>query len=167
MAADTLVINFQKNSIYAIIGWDDGFFLAKHRAIIETNVGLLLIWALVTKFQWHLNPIRQFSFKKINLKMSSAEWQPCCLGLNVCKMLHKRQAYGSAVDTSILQKESIKDYYSLTVTSHEGPGIWNHWKLDCLSNGLFNLFTKKTPKLHITGHYRPFVRESNKECGFL
>ena len=33
--------------------------------------------------QWNLIEIPTFSFKKMRLKVSSAKWRPCCLGLNV------------------------------------------------------------------------------------
>ena len=44
-------------------------------------------WTLRNKLQWNFNRIRTFSFKKIRLKVSSAKWQPCCLGLNVLKII--------------------------------------------------------------------------------
>ena len=38
---------------------------------------------LSVKLQWHFNKISTFSFKKRRLKISSAKYKPCCLGLNV------------------------------------------------------------------------------------
>ena len=40
-------------------------------------------WTLRTNFGKVLIEYRSFSFKKMHLKMSSGEWRPSCLGLNV------------------------------------------------------------------------------------
>ena len=47
--------------------------------------GKLLIETLGTNFSEILIEIQIFSFKKMGLKMSSAKWQPFCLGLNVLR----------------------------------------------------------------------------------
>ena len=57
----------------------------RRQAITWTNVGILLIGPLGTNFSEMLIEIHTFSFKKINLKMSSGKWRPFCLGLNVLK----------------------------------------------------------------------------------
>ena len=46
--------------------------MARRQAIILTNVGMLLIRTLGTNFGEILSEITTFSFKKMNLKRSSA-----------------------------------------------------------------------------------------------
>ena len=48
-----------------------------------TNSGIFLIGPLGTNFSEILIEIDIFSFKKMDLKMSSGKWHPFCLGLNV------------------------------------------------------------------------------------
>ena len=66
-----------------IIGSDNGLSPGRRQAIIWTNAGILLIRPLGTNFSEILIEIHTFSFKKINLKMSSGKWWRFCLGLNV------------------------------------------------------------------------------------
>ena len=66
-----------------IIGSDNGLAPGWHQAIIWTNVGILLIQTLGTNFSEILIEILTSSFKKMQLKMSSGNWRPFCLGLNV------------------------------------------------------------------------------------
>ena len=66
-----------------IIGSDNGLSPSGRQAIIWTNDGILLISPKGTNFSEILIGIQTFSFKKMHLKMSSAEWRPFCLGLNV------------------------------------------------------------------------------------
>ena len=65
------------------IGSDNGLSPGRRQAIIWTNVGILLIGPLGTKFNDILIEIHTFSFKEMYLKMSSKKWRPFCLGLNV------------------------------------------------------------------------------------
>ena len=44
---------------------------------------LIVNWALRNRFQWNLIKKQQFSYKKINFKMSSATWRPFCLAFSV------------------------------------------------------------------------------------
>ena len=67
---------------HANIGLDNGLSPNRRQAIIWTNAGILLIEPLGTNFNEILIEIYTFSFKKMHLKMSSAKWRPCCLGLN-------------------------------------------------------------------------------------
>ena len=67
----------------SIIGSGNGLSPGRRQAIIWTNAGILLIWTIGTDFNEMLIEIHTFSVKKIHLKMSSAKWQPFCLGLNV------------------------------------------------------------------------------------
>ena len=66
-----------------IIGSDNGLSPERHQAIIWTNAGIVLIRRLRTNFREISSEIRIFSFKKMQLKMSSGKWRPFCLGLNV------------------------------------------------------------------------------------
>ena len=66
-----------------IYGSDNGLSPGRRQAITWTNVGILLIGPLGTNFSEMLIEVHAFSFKKINLKMSSGKWRPFCLGLNV------------------------------------------------------------------------------------
>ena len=65
-----------------IIGSDNGLSPDQRQAIIWTNAGILLIGPLGTNFTEILIGILTFSFKKMRLEVSSAKWQPFCLGLN-------------------------------------------------------------------------------------
>ena len=67
----------------ASIGSDNGLLPDRHQAIIWTNAEILLIGPMGTNFSEILIEIYIFSFKKMNLKMSSGNWKPFCLGLNV------------------------------------------------------------------------------------
>ena len=66
-----------------INGSDNGLSPCWRQAIIWTHAGILLIGHLGTNFSEILIEIHTFSFKKIELKMSSGKWRPSCLGLNV------------------------------------------------------------------------------------
>ena len=66
-----------------IIGSDNGLSPGWCQAIIWTNAAILLIGHLWTNFSEILIEIRRFSFENMCLKVSSAKWQPFCLGLNV------------------------------------------------------------------------------------
>ena len=71
----------------AKVGSDNGLSPNRRQAIIWTSVILLLIGSLGTSFRKIWIKIQQFSYKKINLKMLSAKWQPFCLSLNVMLLL--------------------------------------------------------------------------------
>ena len=66
-----------------IIGSENGLSPGQHQGIIWTNAGILLIGLLGTKFSEILIDIYKFSFKKMQLEMSSGKWWPFCLGLSV------------------------------------------------------------------------------------
>ena len=65
------------------ISSDNGLSPGRRQAIIWTNAGILLIWYLGINFSEILIEILTCSFKKMRLKVSSAKWRPCCLGLNM------------------------------------------------------------------------------------
>ena len=97
-----------------IIGSDNGLWPGRRQAITWTNVGILLIGPLGTKFSEMFIEIHIFSFKKIHLKMSSGKWRPFCLGLNV---LIKRCNLNSFVVFIMKIKWSLDHLISI---------IWTH-----------------------------------------
>ena len=66
-----------------IIGSDNGLLPGWRQAIIWSNAGILLIGPLGKNFSEIFIEILTFSFKKMRLNVSSANWRPFCLGLNV------------------------------------------------------------------------------------
>ena len=66
-----------------IIGPDNGLSPGRRQAIIWINDGILLIGPLGTNLSEILIEIIIFSVNKMHLKISSGNWQPFCLGLNV------------------------------------------------------------------------------------
>ena len=67
-----------------IIGSDKNDLLPERRqAIIWTNTEILLIGPMGTNFSEFLIKIYTFSFRKMHFQMSSGQWRPFCLGLNV------------------------------------------------------------------------------------
>ena len=64
-----------------IIGSDNGLSPGRCQTIIWTNAVILLIEPLRTYFREMLTEIQPFSFKKMDVKMSSAKRRPFCLGL--------------------------------------------------------------------------------------
>ena len=66
-----------------IIDLDNGLSPGRRQAIIWTSAGILLIGHLGTNFSEILIEIYIFSFAKMHFKLSSGNWRPFCLGLNV------------------------------------------------------------------------------------
>ena len=66
-----------------IIDSDNGLSPGRHQAIIWTNAGILLTGLGGTNFSEILIKIYIVSFKKIHLKLSSGNWGPFGLSLNV------------------------------------------------------------------------------------
>ena len=65
-----------------IIGSDNGLSSGRHKAIICTDAGILLIGPWGTNFNDIIIEVRAFSLNRIRLKMSSANCCPIRLGLN-------------------------------------------------------------------------------------
>ena len=65
------------------ISSDNGLSPGRRQDTIWTNDGIFSIEPLGENFSEILIEIHTFSFKKMHLKMSSGEWRPFCLGLNV------------------------------------------------------------------------------------
>ena len=87
-------------STLPIIGSANGLSPGQRQAIIWTSDEILLIGPLGTNFSEILIEIyiHVFSFKKMHLKLSSGNWRPFCLGLNVlirlsCENPSKRRLY--------------------------------------------------------------------------
>ena len=75
------------------IASDNGLSPGRRQAIIWTNDGILLIWPLGTNFSEILIEIHSFSFKKMNLKMSSGKMaailsRPQCVKLVMNERLY-------------------------------------------------------------------------------
>ena len=66
-----------------IIGSDNGLSPGRRQAIIWTNIGILL--TLETNFSEILIEMYKFPFKKMHLNMSSINFRPFCLGLNLLR----------------------------------------------------------------------------------
>ena len=80
-----------------IIVSDNGMLHGWHQAIIWPNAGILLIGPLGTNFSEILIHIDIFSFKKMYLKMSSENWWPFCLSLNMLTSMKVFQDNSSAM----------------------------------------------------------------------
>ena len=65
-----------------LIASDNGLSPVRRQAIIWNNAGILLIGPLAIDFSEILIEIQIFSFKKMYLKLSSANWRLLLLGLN-------------------------------------------------------------------------------------
>ena len=90
---DSLDLNKQTTGIPYLTHWgrvthiyvgkltntDNGLLPGRRQIIIWTNAGILVNGPLGTNFR----KIHIFSFKKMHLKMSSANWRLFCLGVNV------------------------------------------------------------------------------------
>ena len=76
-----------------VIASDNGLSPGRRQAIIWNNAGILSIGLLGTSFSEILIKIHKFSFKKMRLKVSSAKWRPCCLGLNVLTACTQRLSW--------------------------------------------------------------------------
>ena len=74
-----------------LVGSDYGLSPGRRQAIFWTNDGILLIGPLATNCSEILIEIHTFSFKKMQLKMSSTKWRPFCLDHNVLTALTPRR----------------------------------------------------------------------------
>ena len=90
------------------IGSDNGLSPDRRQAMIWTNAGILLFRTLGTNFSEILSEIHAFWFRKMHLKMSSANWRPFCLGLNVLNHMDKLCRY---LTTSKHDKSNLSLYF--------------------------------------------------------
>ena len=102
-----------------IIGSDNGLSPGRRQAIIWTNAGISLIGPLATNFNEILIGIQTFSFKKMHLKVLSAKWRPCCLGLNVLTNDHTL-----FLGAKYQQSSEWDIILSLQNTEWEFPWVW-------------------------------------------
>ena len=85
------------------------------KAIIWTNVEIMLIRAPGTNFNEILSEIETFLFKKMHLKTSSGKWRPFGLGLNVLSMSMYRVQYDSDHNYDCIQSTPRNIYAVLAV----------------------------------------------------
>ena len=83
------------------IASDNGLSPGRRQAIIWTNAGIFLIGTLGTNFSEILIKINTFSFQKMRLKVSSAKWRQCCLGLNVLSSVSMCSTFVMYMNTQI------------------------------------------------------------------
>ena len=76
-----------------IIGSDNGLSPGRRQAIIWTNAGILLVGPIGTNFGEILIEVHTISFKEINLKMSSEQCRPFCIGPNNVADILKAKFY--------------------------------------------------------------------------
>ena len=88
-----------------ITGSGNALLPDRHKAFTWTNAEILLIGTLGTNFSDILIAIKTFQFMKMHLKMSSAKWQPFCLGLNVLSQI---DATLKSTGTNELKMPSVK-----------------------------------------------------------
>ena len=154
-----------------IVGSDNGLSPGRHQANIGNNAVILLIRPLgKNKF---LIEIHTFTFKKMNVEMSSAKWWPFCLGLNVFNLHTLQRCFVSFVVVSSISSALVDwcdlSSISLSVASfivrqshyinepalhwrHNGhDSVSNHQPHDCLLNRLLRRRSKKISKLRVTG----------------
>ena len=105
-----------------IIGSDNSLSPGRRQAIIWTNAGILLIGPVGTNFSEILIEIYTFSFKKMRLKIPSAKWRPCCLGLNVLKMYGSQLRQQYPVQTFHCGQTALKPVYA-------GAGFVTKWEI--------------------------------------
>ena len=114
-----------------IIASDNGLSPGRRQAIIWNNAGILLIGPLGTNFSEILIEIKTFSFKKMDLKMSSGKWRPSCLGLNVLiascvtsvtsTVYPKKYAHGFVVLCFVVVMQSfIMNSHEVFIHIHQG-----------------------------------------------
>ena len=66
-----------------IIGSDNGLSPGRRLSHYLNQWRNIVNWTLKKKLQWNFNQNSKFSFKKIQLKMTSVKWRPFCLSLIV------------------------------------------------------------------------------------
>ena len=113
-----------------IIGSDNGLSPDRRKAIIWTNVGILLNEPLRTNFSEILFEIYTFSCNEMYLKMSSGKWRPFCLDLNVLRQT-KNYIILQGMDTMhryvTTTKQSAIRVHSSWVPYKQGQGkFMNH-----------------------------------------
>ena len=115
-----------------IIGSDNGLSPGRRQAIIWTNAGKLLFGPPGTNFNEILIEIHIFSFKKIDLKMSSSKWRPFCLGLNV--LMLKQVPYDKSESLWDLWDHTnhihLSQFYIFQNSNLRPPKWLNHYTIE-------------------------------------
>ena len=143
--SDSYMITLYASVNWAIIGSDNGLLPTQRQAIIWTNAGILLIGTLGTNVSEILIAIHTFLFKKMRFKISSAKWQPFCLGLNV--FTH----WGRVTHTCVSKLTIIGSNNGLSVPSHYLNQCWNivnstlRNKLQWNLKGVIYIFIQENP----------------------
>ena len=142
-----------------IIGSDNGLSPGRRQPIIWTNAGILLIEPLGTNSSEIVIGIQILSFKKMRLKMSSAEWGPFCLGLNV--LTH----WGRLTHICVSKVTIIVSDNGVSPGRHQAI-IWNNAGILLLeslgtnfSGIVIEIHTFSFKKIHLkmsSGKWRPF-----------
>ena len=70
-----------------IIGSDNGLSPGRRQAIIWTNARILLIGPVGNKLQWNLKRNLYIFIQEAVFQISSKNWRPFCLGIDVIKVL--------------------------------------------------------------------------------
>ena len=104
-----------------IIGSDNGLLPGRHKAIIWTNAGILLIGPIGRNFNEILIKIHIFSFKKIHLKMSC---QPQCVKHLRVSWITQGQSHNWPSCSDLTLKNRVKK----TIINHNNT----YQGMDCL-----------------------------------
>ena len=127
-------------SKFTIIGSDNGLSSSRRQAIIWTNAGILLIGPLGINASENLIKIYSFSFKKMDLKMSSGKWRPSCRGLNVLSQCPNCW-WPSSLRHECITKPSLLSFW------HYNNVTWTSWGLE---SPVSWLFVQQLMRTHIT-----------------
>ena len=102
-------------------GSDNGLSPGRRQAIVWTNAGVVIF---ITIFI--------FSFKKMHFKLSSGNWRPICLGLNVLKVVTMTASLFQWLD------KIIKGHPHIKVLSYQYRNSYNEVKMVIRSSYLYN-----------------------------
>ena len=129
-----------------IISWDNGLSPGWNQAIILTNVGILLIGPLGTKFSEISIEIHAFSFKTRHLKMLSAKWPQCV------NWIYKLTATPKVISV-FWYYQTLGVFYNCNDIVHLVPVQW--WNtIACVSASL----TIKW-HLYLIAFFNPFLKQ--------
>ena len=106
---------------------DNGLSPDRRQAIIWNNDGILSFGPVERHFSEILIEIYAFSFKKMNLKMSSGKWRPSCPGLNVliyepqlCSVSYAAHHMGNTVSRKNVWENISKKSWRFPNLTHWG-----------------------------------------------
>ena len=149
-----------------IIVSDNGLSPSRRQAIILTKAGILQIGPLGTNFSEILIIFLYFHSGKCIWKMSSQNWRPFCLGLNVLTYWPRcGNNFKFVISEQTLRIQFVSTSSQSGMTLGWMPQIWWHYndvimiamasQITCLtivlSNRLFRRRSKIIPKLRVIG----------------